>query len=75
MQSCIWAQNALYMLLASVAEWSIALDCKSSDISLRRFESYPAHQMKKTDCRSVFFIVSEQANCSFSKMTYWVRLR
>jgi hypothetical protein len=27
-----------------VAEWSIALDCKSGAFGLRRFESFPAHQ-------------------------------
>ena len=31
------------IFLASVAEWSIALDCKSNGISLRGFESLPAH--------------------------------
>ena len=25
--------------------WSIAPDCKSGDFGLRRFESYPAHQL------------------------------
>jgi nicotinic acid phosphoribosyltransferase len=29
--------------IASVAEWSIATDCKSVDFGLRRFESFPAH--------------------------------
>jgi hypothetical protein len=28
---------------ASVAEWSIALDCKSGAFGLRRFESFPTH--------------------------------
>ena len=30
----------------SVAEWSIAHDCKSCALRLRRFESYPAHKTK-----------------------------
>ena len=29
-----------------MAEWSIALDCKSSAYGLRRFESCPAHKIK-----------------------------
>lgn len=34
-----------YSPYASVAEWSIALDCKSGAFGLRRFESFPAHHM------------------------------
>ena len=39
---------------ASVVEWSITLGCKPSGFGLRRFESYPAHQLIKNSgiCRS-----------------------
>ncbi len=30
----------------SVAEWSIAADCKSADFGLRGFESLPAHKIE-----------------------------
>lgn len=33
---------------ASVAEWSIAFDCKSNAFGLRRFESSPAHITKES---------------------------
>ena len=33
---------------ASVAEWSIASDCKSDDFGLRRFKSLPAHKHKNS---------------------------
>ena len=42
---------------ASVVEWSITLGCKPSGFGLRRFESYPAHQIK-TSASAEFFIFS-----------------
>lgn len=45
--------------VASVAERSIALDCKSSAFGLRRFESSPAHRIKNTPAMpGVFFILT-----------------
>ena len=32
-----------YVNFGSVAEWSIAPDCKSGAVRLREFESLPAH--------------------------------
>ena len=34
-------------VFASMAEWSIAGDCKSPGFILRRFKSYSAHKNKK----------------------------
>jgi hypothetical protein len=45
---------------ASVAEWSIALDCKSGAFGLRRFESFPAHQNK--NCFSAVFVLVARSN-------------
>ena len=30
-----------------VAEWLMAADCKSADLCLRKFESFPFHQFMK----------------------------
>lgn len=38
--------NHNLIFFASVAEWSIAGDCKSPGFILRRFKSCPAHQTK-----------------------------
>ena len=42
----------LFYMNASVAEWSIAIDCKSIAFGLRRFESYPAHNLGRTDAKA-----------------------
>lgn len=45
---------------ASVAEWSIAFDCKSNALGLRRFESFPAHQNK--NCFRAVFVLEAGSN-------------
>ena len=46
------------MKYASVAEWSIAFDCKSNAFGLRGFESLPAHNIKKFKLVLGFFNIS-----------------
>ena len=38
-----------------MVEWSITTDCKSVAFGLRRFESYPAHNIKKFKLSLGFF--------------------
>jgi hypothetical protein len=52
---------------ASVAEWSIASDCKSDDFGLRRFKSLPAHNKKLL---LEFFIFSSRFIKVFMYNTY-----
>ena len=44
---------SILLITASVAEWSIAMDCKSIAFGLRRFESCPAHRVEKADTFSL----------------------
>jgi hypothetical protein len=39
------------MGIGEMAEWLMAADCKSADVSLRRFESFFAHRI--CECSSV----------------------
>ncbi len=46
----------LIYINASVVEWSITTDCKSVALGLRRFESFPAHKMKKLSEKNIHSI-------------------
>ena len=53
-ERCKKALFVLFYPYASVAEWSIAIDCKSIAFGLRRFESYPAHNLGWIEAKSLF---------------------
>lgn len=63
----------LWEPFASVAEWSIASDCKSDGFILRRFKSCPAHEYKNQLNLLVgrfLFVRREKANC-FAFVRIW----